>query len=47
MEKVDARDEGDNMTSDMEMVLIDRRGNERTRTIRVVHARTAAKTRCR
>ncbi len=33
MEKVDARDEGDAMTSDMEMVLIDRRGNERKRTI--------------
>ena len=34
MEKVDARDEGDNRISDMEMILIDRRGNERVRKIR-------------
>ncbi len=34
MEKVDARDDGDNGISDMEMVLIDRHGNKRTREIR-------------
>lgn len=34
MDKVDARDEGDNRTSDMEMILIDKRGNERVRKIR-------------
>ena len=33
MEKVDARDDGDNQTSDMKMVLIDRHGNERERII--------------
>jgi len=34
MERVDARDDGDNATTDMEMVLIDRRGNERVRRLR-------------
>lgn len=34
MEKVDARDDGDNMTSDMEMVLIDKNKNERIRLLR-------------
>lgn len=34
MEKVDARDDGDNMTALQEMVLIDRRGNERVRQLR-------------
>lgn len=34
MEKVDARDDGDNQTADMEMVLIDKRGKERFREIR-------------
>ncbi len=34
MEKVDARDDGDNMTSDMSMILIDKRGNERKRNIK-------------
>lgn len=34
MEKADARDEGDNKTSDMEMILIDRRGNKRIRKLR-------------
>ena len=34
MEKVDARDDGDNMTSNMTMTLIDRRGKERIRQIR-------------
>jgi len=33
MEKVDARDEGDNRTSDMEMILIDKRGKKRIRKI--------------
>ncbi len=33
MEKVDARDEGDNQTSNMEMILIDKRGNQRVRRI--------------
>jgi len=33
MEKVDARDDGDNQTSDMEMILIDKRGNQRVRKI--------------
>lgn len=33
MEKVDARDEGDNQTSIMEMILIDKRGNQRVRRI--------------
>ena len=34
MEKVDARDDGDNGLSDMEMVLIDKQGSTRTREIR-------------
>ena len=33
MEKVDARDDGDNQTSDMEMILIDKRGKKRIRRI--------------
>jgi hypothetical protein len=33
MEKVDARDDGNNQTSDMEMILIDKRGNQRVRKI--------------
>ena len=33
MERVDARDDGDNQTSDMEMTLIDKRGNQRVRSI--------------
>jgi hypothetical protein len=33
MEKVDARDDGDNQTSDMQMILIDKRGKERLRKI--------------
>ena len=35
MEKVDARDDGDNQISDMEMILIDKKGKER---IRKIHA---------
>jgi hypothetical protein len=34
MEKVDARDDGDNQTSDLEMVLIDKNGYERVRKIK-------------
>lgn len=34
MQKVDARDDGDNMTARMEMVLIDKNGNTRVREIR-------------
>jgi len=34
MELVDARDDGDNGTQDMEMVLIDKRGNQRIRKLR-------------
>lgn len=34
MEKVDARDDGDNGMSDMEMVLIDKNGNRRVRQLR-------------
>ena len=34
MEKVDARDDGDNMTSNLEMVLIDKNGYERVRKIK-------------
>jgi hypothetical protein len=34
MEKVDARDDGDNQVSDMEMILIDKKGKERIRRIR-------------
>ena len=33
MEKADARDDGDNMTADMEMILIDKRGKKRVRRI--------------
>ena len=33
MERVDARDEGDNQTGDMQMVLIDKRGQQRVRRI--------------
>jgi len=33
MEKVDARDDGDNRTADMQMVLVDKRGDERVRRI--------------
>jgi len=33
MGKVDARDDGDNQTSDMEMILIDKNGQERVRKI--------------
>jgi outer membrane lipoprotein-sorting protein len=35
MERVDARDDGDNSTQDMEMILIDRNGGERVRNLRV------------
>ncbi|MFW2368411.1 MAG: outer membrane lipoprotein-sorting protein [Desulforhopalus sp.] len=35
MEKVDARDDGDNMASDVEMILIDKKGYERKRKIKV------------
>jgi hypothetical protein len=35
MEKVDARDDGDNQTSDMEMILIDKRGKKRVRRLGV------------
>ncbi len=34
MEKVDARDDGDRMVSDMEMTLIDKNGNQRVRQMR-------------
>jgi hypothetical protein len=34
MEKVDARDDGDNQVSDMEMVLLDKKGQKRIRKIR-------------
>jgi len=34
MEKVDARDDGDNKSSNMEMILIDKRGKKRIRKIR-------------
>jgi hypothetical protein len=33
MERVDARDDGDNQTADMEMILIDRSGGQRVRKI--------------
>ncbi len=33
MEKVDARDDGETMITDMEMILIDRNGSERRRTL--------------
>jgi len=35
MEKVDARDDGDNMTADVEMILIDRNENRRIRKMKV------------
>lgn len=35
MEKVDARDDGDNMTADMEMILIDKKDNERRREMKI------------
>ena len=34
MEKVDARNDGDNQTADMEMVLIDKKGQKRIRKIK-------------
>ena len=34
MQKVNDRDDGDNQTSEMEMILIDRRGNKRVRRIK-------------
>jgi hypothetical protein len=34
MERVDERDDGDNVTQDIEMILIDKRGNQRVRKIR-------------
>ncbi len=35
MEKVDARDDGDNRTADMQMILIDKKGKKRVRKISV------------
>ena len=35
MEKVDARDDGDNMTSDVKMILIDKQENKRIREMKV------------
>lgn len=35
MEKVDIRDDGDNMTSEVKMILIDRQGNKRIREMKV------------
>lgn len=35
MEKVDARDDGDNQTSDMEMILIDKQGQKRVRRLAI------------
>ena len=35
MEEVDARDDGDNQTADLQMTLIDQKGNERKRTIKL------------
>ena len=34
MERVDARDDGDNVTQDMEMILIDKNGSQRVRKLR-------------
>jgi hypothetical protein len=34
MERVDARDDGDNSTQDLEMILIDKHGNQRVRELR-------------
>ena len=36
MEKVDALDDGDNMTANMEMILIDKKGHERVRKIKTL-----------
>ena len=36
MDRVDARDDGDNSTQDMEMILIDKNGSRRERTIRAL-----------
>lgn len=35
MEKVDVRDDGDNMTANVEMILIDKKGNRRVRKMKV------------
>ena len=35
MDRVDARDDGDNMTADVEMILIDKNGNRRIRKMKV------------
>ena len=35
MEKVDARDDGDNMTADVEMILIDKNNHERRREMKI------------
>ncbi len=35
MEKVDARDDGDNLTANVEMILIDKKGNERIRKMKI------------
>jgi len=35
MERVDTRDDGDNSTQDLEMILIDKRGSQRVRNLRV------------
>ncbi|NNK14363.1 MAG: outer membrane lipoprotein-sorting protein [Desulfofustis sp.] len=35
MERVDARDDGDNQTANLEMILIDQKDNERKRTIKL------------
>ncbi len=35
MEKVDARDDGDNMTADVDMILIDKNNNERRREMKI------------
>ena len=36
MEKVDARDDGDNMIANMEMILIDKNDHERVRKIKTL-----------
>src|SRR5262247_1764276 len=36
MERVDGRDDGDNQVQDMQMVLIDKNGNERVREMRAL-----------
>ncbi len=38
MDKVDARDDGDKMTADQEMILIDKKGHERVRKMKVFPA---------